>query len=341
MTRPRRQLIAVEDTPYYHCVSRCVRRAYLCGSDEKGNCFEHRRQWIVNRFKQLAGIFAIDVAAYAVMNNHYHLVLRIDSHQARYWSDTEVINRWLELCKGPDIIHRHRAEPLTSEAEMEVVNSIIQQWRERLSSISWFMKCLNEYIARKANREDRCTGHFWEARFKSQALLDQTALLACMVYVDLNPIRAGMTQKPEDSDYTSVQERLGKAPRVAEEPKKVAVENAARLSKPLAELLPFAGWQNEQTNPKHLPCALVEYLELVDFTGRCIRTDKRGAIPKASPRLLQRINLSSEKWLFAATGVEVKFHQAIGPLAKITQLCERLQQNWIQGQQACRQLYSD
>jgi len=67
---------------------------------------------------------------------------------------------------------------------------------------------LNEYISKRANIEDNCTGHFWESRFKSQALLDERALLTCMAYVDLNPIRACMAKTPETSEYTSIQERI-------------------------------------------------------------------------------------------------------------------------------------
>ena len=90
MTRPRSALISLPDTPWYHMVNRCVRRAFLCGHDaHSGQNFEHRRGWVETRIRELASVFAIDVAAYAVMSNHYHIVLRIDADRARTWGDDE------------------------------------------------------------------------------------------------------------------------------------------------------------------------------------------------------------------------------------------------------------
>ena len=339
MTQARNHLISVDDTPYYHCVSRCVCKAFLCGSEGK-QCFEHRRGWIIERIKTLAATFSIDVAAYAVMSNHYHLVLRIDSEQPRLWSQQEVITRWLQIFKAPDIINRHNKSALTTNAELNVVNTIVETWRERLGSISWFMKCLNAHIARKANSEDNCTGHFWEARFKSQALLDQTAVLACMAYVDLNPIRAQMAKTPETSDYTSIQERLGMSPApLKSNDKKQQSEEQIGNTLTLVPLLAFAGNEHEDNNPKHLPFHLIDYFELVDWTGRCVRDDKRGAIQSNLPTILIRLGLDQQQWLKAATGIECDFHKAIGRVSALKQLAERFKQHWLQGKQSCQQLY--
>ena len=158
-----------------------------------GRNFDHRKQWLVVRIKELAANFAIDVCAYAVMSNHYHLVLHVNQDQLGQWSDEEVIKRWTAIfpnnAKLVETLHLNRK----SKAAQKQLRARLDEWRSRLGDISWFMRCLNESLARRANREDDCTGRFWEGRFKSQALLDEKALVTCMAYVDLNPIRAGIS----------------------------------------------------------------------------------------------------------------------------------------------------
>jgi len=204
MTVPRSQLVDLELTPYYHCIPRCVRRAKLCGE----GC-EHRKQWIEDRLEELAGIFAISVAGFSVLDNHLHVVLRLDGTElTETWSDREVAQRWGRLY--PPRNKKREPLPITEEwiAEKVADKAWIARTRKRLAKLGWFMKCLKEPIARRANRQDDVTGHFWEGRFRVQALLDEAAVLACMVYLDLNPIRAGLATTPEGSDYTSVQDRI-------------------------------------------------------------------------------------------------------------------------------------
>jgi len=197
MTRPRKELISLSDTPYYHIVSRCVRRSFLCGFDtQTQQSYEHRKQWIVDRIRLLSSLFTIDLCSYAIISNHYHLVLRIDPSQAELWSDKDVVRRWTAIYRGPLLIQQWLAGNALSPAEIQTIHDIIILWRKRLCDISWFMKCLNEPIARLANKEDGCTGHFWESRYKSQALLTDEALLSCMVYVDLNPLFVQVFTQP-------------------------------------------------------------------------------------------------------------------------------------------------
>ncbi len=164
--------------------------------------------WIEGRLLALADAFCIDICAYAIMSNHYHVVLHINANKAKRLTQYEVVERWLVFHQGPSLIQRFVQGDGLSEAEVERCSDIIEAWRERLTSISWFMRLLNQHIALQANREDKCTGHFWESRFKSQALLDEKAVAAVMAYVDLNPIRASIAETPETSEYTSVKVRI-------------------------------------------------------------------------------------------------------------------------------------
>jgi len=208
MPHPRHAQVSTQTTPYYHCVSRCVRRAFLCGWDRlTGNSYEHRKQWVVDRLK-LGEVFCVDVCAYAVMANHHHVVLRLNPEQAAALGDDAVLERWRRLFGLPVLVERYRQGLSASDVEAEAARERIATYRERLSDLSWFMRCLNEPIARWANAEDGVTGRFWEGRFKSQALLDEAAVLTCMSYVNLNSVRAAVADTPEDSEHTSIQARV-------------------------------------------------------------------------------------------------------------------------------------
>jgi REP element-mobilizing transposase RayT len=294
MTQPRSTLISLEATPYYHCISRCVRRAFLFGLDPvSGKSLDHRKPWLVERFKFLSDVFAINIAAYAVMSNHYHLVLHVDQARADSWTNEEVITRWTHLYRGPELAQRYLENETLLDEELQQVAQLIKVWRSRLCNISWFMSCLNYTIALQANKEDGCTGRFWQGRFKSQALLDETALLSCMAYVDLNPIRAGIADNLEDSDFTSIQDRIHQVQGRAEE-----------SGKP--QLMSFAQSEKAQPEPVALPHTLKDYLELVDWTGRAIRGDKKGFIAVAQPRLLSTLNLSEQQWRVLALEIQKK-----------------------------------
>lgn len=308
MPKPRKRLVSLQDTPYYHCISRCVRRAFLCGVDSRtGFDFSHRRAWIVERMQHLSQVFAIDLYAYAVMSNHYHLVVRIRAQAAEQWMDREVAERWLQLFKGPYIMQRWMAGDEMGEGELQVIARFVSTWRERLGNLSWFMRCLNESIARMANREDRCSGRFWEGRFTSQALLDERALLACMAYVDLNPIRAGMAESPEQSEYTSIQERI---------------------QNPTSALLtPFA---NEGKNHT-VPFAYADYLQLVDWSGRAICSGKTGFIPPHAPPILERLGMDEATVLDFVAQESGYGGQALGPVSQLRTMARRAGLKFLKG----------
>jgi len=239
----------------------------------------------------------------------YHLVLKICPQQLEKLSDHHIMDRWCSLFKGPLLVQRYRAGEKLSTAERDTVSDIVNVWRNKLLSISWFMRCLNQNIAFQANREDHCTGKFWEYRFKSQALKTEEALLSCMAYVDLNPIRAQMARSPETSDYTSIQERIQPTFNL----KQAIQEQTAQgdihyFEQALKPLLHFDEATTEQEQ-NGIPCAFSAYLELVDWTGRAIRDDKRGHIDNNLPPILQRLNLSSKQWLVNTTQFEAIHHR--------------------------------
>ena len=320
MPTPRKALVSLEDTPYYHCISRCVRKAFLCGVDRyTGQSYEHRRGWVENRLLELASVFAIDICAYVVMSNHLHLVLRVDADLVRSWSDIDVVSQWQKLFKGDSLNHDFIKGETLESYQQNIINRRVKEYRIRLMDISWFMRALNEPIARKANAEDKCKGRFWEGRFKSQALLDETAVLACMAYVDLNPIRAKIAKTPDTSDFTSIQRRI-KAATKGEQP---------------SSLLPFVGDEHKDMT-KGLTFNAKDYLQLVDDTGRVIRSDKRGAISLNSQQLLDRLNIPQENWLKITSEFTKLFKGAVGTLQELDAYCEHSERKRRQGAANCR-----
>jgi len=306
MATARKRQVSLQDTPYYHCISRCVRRAFLCGEDPfTGQSFEHRRGWLEEKLLALTEVFAIKVCAYAIMSNHYHTVLFVDEKQANDWSIAEVLARWHKLYKGTLLTQQYCRGDKLDDTLVDIVHATAEVYRKRLMKISWFIGNLNEKIARDANREDNCTGRFWEGRFKSQALLYEAALAACMAYVDLNPIRAKIAKTPETSDYTSVQQRI----------------NTAKTQQQPKILHPFVG--NPRKNmAEGLPFELIDYLQLIELTGKCIHEDKTGYIEQSLPNILMRLAIAPENWLTLTKSFTKQLHGAVGHESELNDFYE-------------------
>jgi hypothetical protein len=231
-------------------------------------------------------------------------VLKLCPEQLDDLSDDQIMGRWCALFKGPLLVQRYRGGEGLSAPELETLGDIVKVWRAKLSSISWYMRCLNQPIARQANQEDNCTGKFWESRFTSQALKTEEALLSCMAYVDLNPIRAGIATRPETSGYTSIRERIQPAFNLQQAIKSQRqAGDLLEFKAPLKPLLQFeAGMVNQSR--QGIFFAFRDYLELVDWTGRIIRNDKRGFIDIALPPILRRLQLSAKQWHLNTTRFE-------------------------------------
>ena len=297
MTYARAHLVDSQNAGFYHCISRCVRRGWLCGLDAvSGKSFNHRRAWIESRILRLADIFSIEVFAYAVMSNHYHLVLEVQPQRVALWSDEEVVQRWLRLSSAnTEVLEQTQIDALLLNPER------VSLLRQRLGSLSWFMRYLNEPIARQANREDGCTGRFWEGRFKSIALLDEAAIVACMAYVDMNPIRAKLTQRIEQAPYTSVKRR---------------VEHSQSLQNRLGEL-------------NRVGLSLDEYVEVLRWT----QAIENGDMPEPSLKTsttLKRLQHSPDDWLGLVKVNRFKY-RAYGASQRLKRYAQELGQYWIKG----------
>lgn len=313
MTYARSEVFDPSEVGVYHCVSRCVRRAFLCGKDSlSGKSFEHRRAWIKERLGELSEVFAIEVISYAVMSNHLHCLIRTRPDLSEQWSDQEVAARWRTLFP----YRRERGKPATpSKAEIEAITEepkLVSQYRSRLSDLSWFNRCLNENIAKRSNKEDECSGRFWEGRFKCQRVHDISGIVACSAYIDLNPIRAGISKTLEGSDYTSVQQRIHKL-------------KGRRVSKGRDEisLVPL-----EELSEGGISTA--DYLELVEETGRVMR-DGKGKISDNLEPILSRLKISSENWISTTRDFKDHFRRMVGPVESLKRAAKKAKKSWFHG----------
>ena len=161
----RKDVVVEGEVGIYHTWSRCVRRAYLCGDDPlSGRDLSYRKDWIVARLKLFARCFAVDVCDYSIMSNHLHLVLRTRPDLVDTWSDEEVARRWWTLFPRRKNRDGTAKEPKQFELDVLMRDAdALEEKRRRLSSLSWFMGRLKEWVARRANKEDDCTGRFWKA----------------------------------------------------------------------------------------------------------------------------------------------------------------------------------
>lgn len=348
----RKEIVCESEVEVFHAYSRCVRRAFLCGVDSlTGNDYEHRKGWIEQRLQELCATMALDVCGFAVMSNHLHLVLRTRPDLVGLWSDEEVARRWWRLFPKRRDDQGQAAEPEPHELQMLTADEqALAERRRRLSSLSWFMRCLCEPIARRANREDGVSGRFFEGRFKCQKLLDEAAILACSVYVDLNPVRAGLAEVPEVAPHTSAFERIqGAQARVVSAEAAEGVSPRAMAAEAPAEVLVPDGWlcpvsvdgdpapvaeanaHRRASNKGFLSMSLAEYLRILDWTGRQVRSEKRGAIPQDLDPILERIGVSREFWFETVTNFGRLFHRAAGRVSLLVREASRAGKRWFQG----------
>jgi hypothetical protein len=304
MTTARRELVDVSVTRWYHCISKCVRGGFLMGAG-----YEDRKDWIENRLQQLASSFAISVGGFAVMDNHLHVLCRLDPEESGRWTDEEVVRRWIAIyppleldLDDPKIVKMWVDHAVKDTKRVGVL-------RLRLADLGWFMKALKEPLSRMANKSDGCSGAFWQARYKSIAILDEEALLATCTYIDLNPLAAGISLVPERSEHTSIKQRVehvrgkGQLERLkAARQGSVAGSRAAGNVEQDHWLVPIEDRRRHTAAKSHSEregmletFSLGSYLLLVDYTGRLYRSGK-ARMTAGVKEVFDRLGTSAEFW---------------------------------------------
>ncbi len=299
MTMARAHLVDPAVTRWYHCLTRCVRRAFLLGEGAND-----RKVWIEKRLAELAQIFSVAVGGFSVLDNHLHLLVRLDPERANGWSDEEIVRRWGRLFPPRDKARRPAPVSDAWVGERLKDTDWVAKTRTRLQSLSWFMKCLKEPLSRLANREENTRGAFFEGRFKSVAILDEESLLATCAYIDLNPVRAGNAAVPETSEHTSIKERVDHVKAQGRTEDLKAAQQGSVAGSHAAAGLEESHWLCPIEDRRRLDSAregmvegfsLGSYLLLVDYTGRILREGK-AAISREVSVVLDRLGSSAESW---------------------------------------------
>jgi hypothetical protein len=291
MAIPRRQVVDPDIPAIYHALSRCVRRAFLfrrpCGGD--------RRRWVAEQLAKVLECFAFDLHAFAILSNHVHLVLANKPDLARSWDEREVARRWLTLHPARWLRKRRGLPPDGPPSDEEIDELVsdsprIAVLRRRMHDLGWFMKCLKEPIARRANREDNVTGHFWEGRYHAFRIADIPAVVATSAYVDLNEVRAGTAAAPEAAAFSSASIRAAQAARRTRRQR--CVRRRARLLRTQPSqaatllaipLTPLPGMSD------------LEYLEFLERSARQPLRCERG-LGQHLPPILERLGIARPVW---------------------------------------------
>jgi hypothetical protein len=217
------------------------------------------------------------------------------------WTDAQIVDKWIKLTphkkshpKAAELAKIRREIMLEDKARILVL-------RERLGSLSWFMRFLNEPIARRANKEDDCKGSFWESRFQSQRCLDENAILGAMVYVDLNPVRAGITDDITKAEHTSLAKRKKEC-------------NPSDLMKPV----------NKDGDPLPFKLNLVDYIRLAEWTIEAQRS-----VRPVNQTDIVVFSITNEYWLGLYLPKPKRWQRAIGSIQSLKDYAEEIGQCWI------------
>jgi hypothetical protein len=346
----RREIVAKAEVGVYHCWNRCVQRAFLCGRDPvTGVDFEYRRDWIEQTEQVLAGLFAIEVSHHAEQANHIHLILRTRPDVAQQWNDEEVVRRWLIIAKLKRNGSAEIQEPTAAQVARQLKNPRrVRQLRRRLANVSWFMGTLCENISRRCNEDSGTKGTFWEHRFKCRNLASEAAILICGIYVDLNAIRAGEAQTPEESRHTSAYNRIqglkwrrcrGKRAMTHTFAPDAWLCELTLQEQPQGGSVPCHARPPRASDKGLLQMSVEKYLEFLDWTGRQVRSDKRGSIPQSLAPILDRLGINGELWVEAVYSFDEWFGHVVGSASTVTEAARRVGRRWFGGKTQCAAVF--
>jgi len=341
----RKEIYDKDGEGVYHCFSRCVRRAFLCGRDEcTGRDYDHRKGWLQELLELAATHFVIDLLSFSIMSNHFHVILRNRPDRRDQLSPEEVARRWLMLHPKRRDDDGNAREPNAKEIAAITSNAErVATLRGRLGNISWLMAHVKQRVARMSNAEDEVTGAFWEKRFEMRRLETENAVLACSIYVDLNPIRAGLARTPEESAHTSVQLRVQAMRELAAG----GTDGLALADRWLAPIhdralppeLRHAERGFRASDDPALALTLPQYLELLDWSGRQAREGKLGAIPGHLAPILARLQINPRGWLELISDFRRIFRRIAGDAQRIEEYAKARGRHWFQGIRNCRRLF--
>lgn len=345
MTSARKDIMHPDKIETFHVYNRCVRGGFLLGNDDvTGKDYSHRKNWIPERLRFFAGIFCIDIVVYAIMENHFHLILQNRPDLALRLTPNELATRWLKLHPTKPMKKEARFAPTADEIKDVLIRFKKETLSKRFADISWFMRELDQYVAVKANKDDKCRGSFFESRFKSQLLADDKAKLTCAIYCDLNEIRSKLANSVENSFFTSAHlrsqaeiakrnlksfEKINlKKPLTYHQDKNIKEQTAqAQLGDWLA---PFKNQENTSHKPA-LNITLEKYLELLDYTGREYHKKKPGIIPGTIAPILDAMDLDHKHWMQNIQNYGKWYYRVLGPLAKLQDQLSATKQLWFKG----------
>jgi hypothetical protein len=257
----------------------------------------------------------VDVLGFAVTPHQLDVVVWTRPDQTDGWSDAETIQRWRRVFPA-DRAEKRTAKkngrlPLPKKDESP---DRIGDMRQRLGTVSWFMRCLNEWLARTANREDGMTGRFWEGRFKCRVLLDESAIVTCLAYVDLIPFTHALLSDPGRMEHSSYFDRV----------------QSATPGRSEAWLCPM-GKEAVDEGRSRVSLDLEDYLALIDWTARQWAPDPGEPMPDSLTEILRGLQIHPHRWVETVAGFERLFHRVAGRADSMAQWAEKAGKHWMAG----------